>query len=101
MGSSEFTVALRPIDVEGQPPTQVVAYFEATFKSPGARAFFDFWVTVEGRTTITAPSALLEAESREAGIKCAHCLLTVTAGPRSLRCSAPVSYTHLTLPTKA
>lgn len=77
VGSGEFTVVVRPLDVEGQPPTQLVAYYEAEFKSSGGRAFFDIWVTVPGRTAITTPSTLLEAEAREAGKKCVYPVLTV------------------------
>lgn len=70
VGSSDFTIGLRPIDIKGQEPTQLVAYMEAELKMSGSRAFFDFLVTPEGQQAITAGDALKEAAARAAGLKC-------------------------------
>jgi hypothetical protein len=69
--NDSYTLAVRPLAVEGLPPTQLLTLFVAQFKTPGGRAFFDFLVTPEGQKAITEPNSANEARAREAGLKCA------------------------------
>lgn len=71
MSNGSFILATRPIEVAGRPPVQIVGYFEADFKSPGARAFFDWLITTEAQGSLTDTFAAVDgALTRAFGPKC-------------------------------
>ena len=62
MSNGSFILATRPIEVAGRPPVQIVGYFEAEFKSPGARAFFDWLITAEAQGSLTDTFAAVDGD---------------------------------------
>ena len=71
MSNGSFILAARPIEVAGRPPVQIVGYFEAEFKTPGARGFFYWLVTPEAQGSLTDTFAAVDGTlTRAFGPKC-------------------------------